>query len=50
MGWSSNIYAVALMRDGKVLFAQKEVKVTSEAAVADCSWTRLQGDKGVNHG
>jgi sulfur-oxidizing protein SoxY len=28
MGQSSNIYAVALMRDGKVLFAQKEVKVT----------------------
>jgi sulfur-oxidizing protein SoxY len=28
MGQSSNIYAVALMRDGKVLFAQKEVKDT----------------------
>jgi sulfur-oxidizing protein SoxY len=28
MGQSSSIYAVALMRDGKVLFAQKEVKVT----------------------
>jgi sulfur-oxidizing protein SoxY len=28
MGQSSNVYAVALMRDGKVLFAQKEVKVT----------------------
>jgi sulfur-oxidizing protein SoxY len=28
MGQSSNVYAVALMRDGRVLFAQKEVKVT----------------------
>ncbi|MBB1160413.1 thiosulfate oxidation carrier protein SoxY [Aquariibacter albus] len=28
MGQSSNVYAVALMADGKVLFAQKEVKVT----------------------
>jgi sulfur-oxidizing protein SoxY len=28
MGQSSNVYAVALMRDGKVLFAQKEIKVT----------------------
>jgi sulfur-oxidizing protein SoxY len=28
MGQSSNIYAVAMMDDGKVLFAQKEVKVT----------------------
>ncbi len=28
MGQSSNVYAVALMNDGKVLFAQKEVKVT----------------------
>ena len=28
MGQSSNVYAVALMGDGKVLFAQKEVKVT----------------------
>lgn len=28
MGQSSNIYAVAMMADGKVLFAQKEVKVT----------------------
>ena len=28
MGQSSNVYAVALMADGKVLYAQKEVKVT----------------------
>jgi sulfur-oxidizing protein SoxY len=28
MGQSSNVYAVALMADGKVLFAQKEIKVT----------------------
>jgi sulfur-oxidizing protein SoxY len=28
MGQSSNVYAVALMGDGRVLFAQKEVKVT----------------------
>lgn len=28
MGQSSNVYAVALMSDGKALFAQKEVKVT----------------------
>ena len=28
MGQSSNIYAVALMQDGKALFAKKEVKVT----------------------
>ena len=28
MGQSSNVYAVALMADGKVLYAVKEVKVT----------------------
>ena len=28
MGQSSNVYAVAITQDGKVLFAQKEVKVT----------------------
>jgi len=28
MGQSSNVYAVAMMGDGKVLFAKKEVKVT----------------------
>ncbi len=28
MGQSSNVYAVAMIGDGKVLFAQKEVKVT----------------------
>ncbi len=28
MGQSSNVYAVAMMNDGKVFFAQKEVKVT----------------------
>jgi len=28
MGQSSNVYAVAMMADGKLLFAQKEVKVT----------------------
>lgn len=28
MGQSSNVYAVALMADGKVWFAQKEIKVT----------------------
>lgn len=28
MGQSSNVYAVAMMADGKSLFAQKEVKVT----------------------
>ncbi len=28
MGQSSNVYGVAMMADGKVLFAQKEVKVT----------------------
>ena len=28
MGQTSNVYAVALMNDGKALFAQKEIKVT----------------------
>jgi sulfur-oxidizing protein SoxY len=28
MGQSSNVFAVAMLGDGKVLFAQKEVKVT----------------------
>jgi sulfur-oxidizing protein SoxY len=28
MGQSSDVYAIALMKDGKVLFAKKEVKVT----------------------
>ena len=28
MGQSSNVFAVAMMNDGKVLFAVKEVKVT----------------------
>ncbi len=28
MGQSSNVYGVAMMNDGRVLFAQKEVKVT----------------------
>jgi sulfur-oxidizing protein SoxY len=28
MGQSSNVFAVAMMGDGRVLFAQKEVKVT----------------------
>ncbi len=28
MGQSSNVYAVALMNDNKVLFAQREIKVT----------------------
>jgi sulfur-oxidizing protein SoxY len=28
MGQSSNVFAVAMMADGRVLFAQKEVKVT----------------------
>ena len=28
MGQSSNVYAVAFMGDGRVLFAQKEIKVT----------------------
>ena len=28
MGQSSNVYAVAMMADGKLLYAQKEVKVT----------------------
>ncbi len=28
MGQSSNVYAVAMMNDGRLLFAQKEVKVT----------------------
>lgn len=28
MGQSSNVYAVAMMNDGKVLFAAKEIKVT----------------------
>lgn len=28
MGQSSDVYAVAIMNDGKVLFAKKEVKVT----------------------
>jgi sulfur-oxidizing protein SoxY len=28
MGQSSNVFGVAMMADGKVLFAQKEVKVT----------------------
>jgi sulfur-oxidizing protein SoxY len=28
MGQSSDVYAIAVMKDGKVLFAKKEVKVT----------------------
>jgi sulfur-oxidizing protein SoxY len=28
MGQSSNVFAVAMMADGKVLYAAKEVKVT----------------------
>lgn len=28
MGQSSNVYAVAILEDGRVLYAQKEVKVT----------------------
>jgi sulfur-oxidizing protein SoxY len=28
MGQSSNVFAVAMMGDGKVLFASKEIKVT----------------------
>ena len=28
MGQSSNVYAVAMMADGRVLFARKDVKVT----------------------
>jgi len=28
MGQSSDVYAVALMADGKALYAKKEVKVT----------------------
>ena len=28
MGQTSNVYAVAMMNDGKVLFARKEIKVT----------------------
>ena len=28
MGQTSNVYAVAMMSDGKVLYAQKEIKVT----------------------
>jgi sulfur-oxidizing protein SoxY len=28
MGQSSDVYAVAMMNDGKVLFARKEIKVT----------------------
>jgi len=28
MGQSSNVFAIAIMNDGKVFFAQKEVKVT----------------------
>jgi sulfur-oxidizing protein SoxY len=28
MGQSSDVYAVAVMNDGKVLYAKKEVKVT----------------------
>ena len=28
MGQSSNVYAVAMMADGKVLYARKEIKVT----------------------
>ena len=28
MGQTSNVYGVAMMSDGKVLFAQKEIKVT----------------------
>jgi len=28
MGQTSNVFAVAMMNDGKVLFAQKEIKVT----------------------
>jgi sulfur-oxidizing protein SoxY len=28
MGQSSNVYAVAMMGDGRVLYAQKEIKVT----------------------
>jgi sulfur-oxidizing protein SoxY len=28
MGQSSNVYAVAMMADGRVLYAGKEIKVT----------------------
>ena len=28
MGQSSNVFAVAMMNDGKVLYAAKEIKVT----------------------
>jgi sulfur-oxidizing protein SoxY len=28
MAQSSNVYGVAMMQDGRVLFAQKDVKVT----------------------
>jgi sulfur-oxidizing protein SoxY len=28
MGQSSNVFAVAMMNDGKVLYATKEIKVT----------------------
>jgi len=28
MGQSSDVYAIALMNDGKVLYTKKEVKVT----------------------
>jgi sulfur-oxidizing protein SoxY len=28
MGQSSNVFAVAMMNDGRVLYAQKEIKVT----------------------
>jgi sulfur-oxidizing protein SoxY len=28
MGQSSNVFAVAMMADGKVLYASKEIKVT----------------------
>jgi sulfur-oxidizing protein SoxY len=28
MGQSSNVYAVAIMNDGKVLYGVKEIKVT----------------------
>ena len=30
MGQTSNLYAVAMMNDGKVLFAKKEIKVMLE--------------------
>ena len=40
MAQSSNVYAVVMMGDGRVLFAQKEIKVTLAAAAIDATFAQ----------